>query len=93
MPYRNSASEENLLSRLGGIRNAVDETKSLRAKNERLHEQIAVLIGERDKVRAVLREVLHYAPYELQREGKAVREIRHLLPPADLRKRAEEAAR
>jgi hypothetical protein len=39
---RNSAKEENLLSRLGGIRNAVDETKKLRAENERLREALGV---------------------------------------------------
>jgi hypothetical protein len=60
--------------------------------DEVAHVAIAALGDPAAPVRAVLREVLHYAPYELQREGKAVRELRHLLP-ADLLKRTEEAAR
>ncbi len=41
---RNSAREENLLSRLEGIRHAVDETKKLRAENERLREVAGRLV-------------------------------------------------
>lgn len=68
----NSAKEENLLSRLGAIRNAVDETKKLRDEVARLEDHLRGCREEREAAEACRAKA--EAEVERLREALGVRE-------------------